>query len=347
MKQRIFTFDALKCFAIYLVIYGHCIQHLRDNGDVKDDLVFQLIYSFHMPLFMMVSGYFSYSSYNIPFVPFLAKKSKQLILPWLTGVAIMALLMVLNTTSVNDMGGGKIKHLFWNFWFLRSLFLCYIYSYISAKLFQIDSFRFCVLGLFLSALLGVGSTSYLYFFFLLGLRARDRLSRKQDNQVKFSILFLLVWFSLFVLLYMLGYKKPLSLNLLNIYLGKYSSNSSEFLILPVWLVMASCGCLGIYKIMQSAEGLENLKNRRLAKLKGIVSKIGQKTLQIYILQVFLLETLIAKYLSFDTVNTIFFDCVVAPIMSFFILFICYWSCIILEKNVFISKYLFGKAIQNV
>ena len=57
-NQRLLTFDAIKIFAIFLVIWGHCIGELS-SCDVANRSMYRIIYSFHMPLFMMISGFFS------------------------------------------------------------------------------------------------------------------------------------------------------------------------------------------------------------------------------------------------------------------------------------------------
>ncbi|ROT03695.1 hypothetical protein ED388_12660 [Muribaculaceae bacterium Isolate-007 (NCI)] len=45
--------DCLKGFAIFLVVLGHVVQ----NYNLMDSWIFRIIYSFHMPLFMFMSGY--------------------------------------------------------------------------------------------------------------------------------------------------------------------------------------------------------------------------------------------------------------------------------------------------
>ena len=67
MKERNCTIDFLKCIAILLVIFGHCIQYgsgiaYCDNQIFFDNFLFKYIYSFHMPLFAAISGYLLYSS---------------------------------------------------------------------------------------------------------------------------------------------------------------------------------------------------------------------------------------------------------------------------------------------
>ena len=78
--KRLPYFDVLKLFAIFLVLWGHCIQYFL-SSQYSDEPVYRYIYSFHMPLFMMISGYFSASSMRLHFTELITKKSRQLLLP--------------------------------------------------------------------------------------------------------------------------------------------------------------------------------------------------------------------------------------------------------------------------
>ena len=66
-KERILYLDVLKAICIVLVVVGHCIQYGSGNGYYLEKAYFEnpmfiFIYSFHMPLFALISGYlFSYS----------------------------------------------------------------------------------------------------------------------------------------------------------------------------------------------------------------------------------------------------------------------------------------------
>lgn len=65
--ERNQTIDAIKGILIVLVIFGHSLQYgfgpdFLKSGDYYDDYLFRIIYSFHMPLFMFISGYFFYFS---------------------------------------------------------------------------------------------------------------------------------------------------------------------------------------------------------------------------------------------------------------------------------------------
>ena len=59
---RIGWIDVLKLVTIYFVVWGHVILFMGlPSDEVYSDPVCSFIYSFHMPLFMMISGFFSTS----------------------------------------------------------------------------------------------------------------------------------------------------------------------------------------------------------------------------------------------------------------------------------------------
>lgn len=113
VKERILWLDNLKLFAIYLVVLGHCLLAFDYPvyQNKYQNCLCEFIYSFHMPLFMLISGYFSngllLKRINIK------KRFVQLILPCLSFTIICYSMGIYNQ----------------NFWYLKSLFLCYlIYS---------------------------------------------------------------------------------------------------------------------------------------------------------------------------------------------------------------------------
>ena len=65
--ERNIKADVIRGFAIILVIFGHCIQNGNGwdyfiNSRYWSNKVYQFIYSFHMPLFMILAGWFAYFS---------------------------------------------------------------------------------------------------------------------------------------------------------------------------------------------------------------------------------------------------------------------------------------------
>lgn len=58
--------DIIKGIAIFLMLWGHCIQYCVAGSEIDffENIVFKFIYSFHMPLFMLVSGYLFFFSFS-------------------------------------------------------------------------------------------------------------------------------------------------------------------------------------------------------------------------------------------------------------------------------------------
>lgn len=80
MRQRLYYIDNLRGFLIILVILGHCIQNLYTDFD--HNIVFRYIYSFHMPLFMFISGFVSYKKEYA--WQSLKRRFSQLIIPFIS-----------------------------------------------------------------------------------------------------------------------------------------------------------------------------------------------------------------------------------------------------------------------
>lgn len=60
-EKRNDVLDIVKGIAAVLVVWGHAIQYFSTGGfDFWESSIFRIIYSFHMPLFMLVSGYVFY-----------------------------------------------------------------------------------------------------------------------------------------------------------------------------------------------------------------------------------------------------------------------------------------------
>lgn len=110
-KKRILWIDALKVFSILMVIWGHILPRLGQYTPLSVSERFLgvngFIYSFHMPLFMVLSGYVS--TKILKGQGDIVRKFKQLVVP------CISLFFVCIIVGVDD-----------NFWYLKSLFACYV-----------------------------------------------------------------------------------------------------------------------------------------------------------------------------------------------------------------------------
>lgn len=111
--NRLYYIDNLRGLLILFVILGHCVQYFI--ADYDHNFLFRFIYSFHMPLFMALSGYVSYSPYNK--WKTVSRRFVQLIVPFFAW-------LIVSTISV-----GNISHFYGTLlkpdnglWFLWVLF---------------------------------------------------------------------------------------------------------------------------------------------------------------------------------------------------------------------------------
>lgn len=112
-KQRIAWIDNIKAFLILLVVLGHCIQDVGVNNDTG---LMRFIYSFHMPLFMAMSGYVSQRD----FTPWSAvgRRAVQLLVPYAAWAVVKSIIVgdlgyILTIVMLPDRG----------LWFLWALFV--------------------------------------------------------------------------------------------------------------------------------------------------------------------------------------------------------------------------------
>lgn len=127
-KERILYWDVIKAFAIFLVVWGHCLQYLQlDTENCWNSYTCGFIYSFHMPLFMMVSGYFARSIYNKSFSDNLKNKSLQILLPSISTYIVVGLLLIYLRHEPWEYGLEKLGiNCFTSYWFLKALYILYI-----------------------------------------------------------------------------------------------------------------------------------------------------------------------------------------------------------------------------
>jgi fucose 4-O-acetylase-like acetyltransferase len=116
MKQRNFYFDNAKFILIFFVVFGHMIRPFIEDNEMIFT-IYKVIYSFHMPAFILVSGFFAKGFYQKGYI---IKITKKLIVPYL----IFQLIYSIYYYYLN--GQSKIEwdllNPHWSLWFLISLF---------------------------------------------------------------------------------------------------------------------------------------------------------------------------------------------------------------------------------
>lgn len=149
MKEREDWIDYLRGVAILLVVLGHAIRPSMQHDYVALNILFWTIYSIHMPLFFMISGYLLSKSINSvkAFGEFFLKKCKVYLIPFLSYSMIIYLMIKVfcfyfSSDLLNDENIRNIEyyHIFLigvlkgenpfatHLWFLPALFLMVIFS---------------------------------------------------------------------------------------------------------------------------------------------------------------------------------------------------------------------------
>lgn len=180
-KHRIVYLDLVKLFTIYLVILGHVIA-MMVNGYTVGGRLYSLIYSFHMPLFMLLSGYFvSSSTLNKPFGEFLFAKVQQLLLPAITCTLIVCVYLYIFRGTVDYR-----TEVIGNSWFLKTLFVYYVLFYLLKRI-EANDWVLFVLSCVILFLIPHGSTlqiNLLFPYFWGGASFAEVRSAGQDYAIK-------------------------------------------------------------------------------------------------------------------------------------------------------------------
>ena len=340
--------DYLRGILILLVIEGHFIQWIEYYGTdlFYNDPIFKAIYSFHMPCFMLISGFLTYQSLQRQkAVNFITSRLLQLLIPIIFWTIPFVLIKIWNDFSIYFEVKAPLSFIFTN---LVTL------SYLSTNLLNSFFDLWFLWALLVSSLL----LTFLKFI-------------KQDN-----ILFIFIIFTLILILQTpipitMGFIKYLfpffAIGYLLSKQIKIITKLSVPLIILVTTVSISCYLLWSKNTYIYISGMDltinNLSQIGLRYLSGfsisvffiwlcwkmyalkpvqILSTFGRYSLQLYILQVFLIEILSRQ------LNTQFFEnhqfwvsCFLAPIMAFLLAAILTYITKLISLNIFFKSLLFG------
>lgn len=168
MDQRNTLLDYLRGIAIFLVVLGHTIQYSTRGEGFFSNPVFILIYTFHMPLFMLISGYLFFASQAKRSLKQLVQaKAKQILIPLLLWA--FAIVLVNNRgTLVHHLADWRIIFTWANYWgsvvaglwFLWTSFVCAVVTALISK--KLGDSIWAYVGATL-LILALPNTNYFYF----------------------------------------------------------------------------------------------------------------------------------------------------------------------------------------
>lgn len=319
-RKRIPLFDLAKYVAITLVVIGHS-YHLTIGYSSK---LLPIIYSFHMPLFMMISGFFSVNSYSRPFIPLVKRKAIQLLLPVISCTVLSCLLLYIwgeKGFFRDEIVGG--------IWFLKVLFMCYIIVFLTLKICG----RKIILGGLLSCCLlfvipggGTLKLNLMLLFFWTGYFLNRYFDYINPNLGKTS----LGAGFIFVVLCFFGY-------------ATFEEKITLEYIITFPIDFTACYLVGLTGSLFTL-GLCKLYMKHFSgKKTKLLLKTGQYTLGIYIVQIILVERILDHYcdLNMDFLSNNIIDFIATPLIGIILTFVCYYIVQIFKRNKYINLLLLG------
>lgn len=130
--SRNLTLDFVRGIAISLVVFGHNIQFGSGSDFYQmesyfNNFFFKFIYSFHMPLFALLSGYLFYGTMRKPAKQVLKKRTTSLLLPifsWMTLECLgrASIMIIKHKFVITDFVIFYVNQFFGGLWFLWAIF---------------------------------------------------------------------------------------------------------------------------------------------------------------------------------------------------------------------------------
>ena len=206
MNEREEWIDNIRGVAIYLVVLGHSIQYLYYGGsDFSNNIIFSIIYSFHMPLFCLISGYLFYNyTQKYALVSGFMRKTRTILIPCLSWGLINYGLSVF---MGNDALGFKNMcwFLIYHNWFLWAVFYCSVGTLIclaiDRSLWKI-SFAVIIIMFMVPDYLNSIDFKMMFPFFITGffLKKEKAASRFVNLHIRKRRLLAISWVSVYILL---------------------------------------------------------------------------------------------------------------------------------------------------
>lgn len=339
MAERIVIIDILKAFTIILVVLGHCIQYGSGFNYLNNELyfenwLFKIIYSFHMPLFMIISGYLFAHTFNGNGIFTVYKKIKSLVVPMFIWSILLIVKTFILSNSIDfsplNLLSDYLKSSLLRFWFIWAVFWCSCIVILVHKLANdslIVYFFLFIITFVIPDAANMALYKYMYPYFVLGYLYKkyyaDRLKIIYNNSYVIIGLFtlyavLLYFFNYDTYIYTTGHS-ILGKNVLcqlRIDFHRYFIGITGSVIM-IMLFMKLDGFIKSYKLL---------------------TKIGTETMGIYIISTFLNTNLIIP-LTFQRLGL---NYIVTILQAISVIFLSLLIIKFINKDRLLRKLMLGK-----
>lgn len=344
--------DFAKGILMFLVLWGHAIQYLSYDGfDFFADSVFKMLYSFHMPLFMLVSGYvFYWTCQKRTLRQAIAGRVRGLGVPMLSW-AVIGFAWSLRSAQgapLPELALWLVEGVFNTTWFLWAVLLA---SVVTAAAYSCGKGRriICLLiGAALTAVLPDAQRNlYLLPYFLAGfaLNAAGVSERKAHRNAVIAVSAAL-WIGMLLL-----YERKHYIYISGILPGQSEYGVWEQIRIDLFRYLIGWfGCVAVLGVLYFVYG----KLRRFPFV-NTVEAWGRESLKLYVLQTFFLERLMAavfrKSVEFIGVNCLtgnrfVFDFIVTPVCAGLACVVLMWMAHWFERCEPLGFALFGRRARR-
>ena len=302
-----------------LVVLGHSIQYGSGtevlNNNFFGDIVVKFIYSFHMPLFMLISGYLFYFTNNkYTTKQVIIKKAKTLIVPIAIWSILVTLLDVLFYDFQKLFDPWGLFKLYCNefigqFWFLWAVFLCSLIVTVIKRFFNDNIIAYTIvfiISFVTPDIILFALYKFMYPFFVIGYMFKKYNLDKKIKSKFGNICFLcsLIIFIIMLVFYQDNYY---------IYVSGFTllGQKSILNMLYIDLYRIIIGLVGsfvfIYLFVKFSKFIRGLVSR-------VLLHIGKNTMGIYIISFFLCVYLLPP-LTIQLTGTNYFVAILETILT--------------------------------
>lgn len=331
-------FDILKGATIILVVLGHCIvlgsgKEYYENSLYLDNWLHKIIYSFHMPTFMLISGFFFYYTIQkYTAIQIVKNRITSLLIP----IIVWQMLYVTILTIIDNgsfTAHTYINHSYFNaLWFLWSVLWNSFIVLIIHHFFKDNLFVYSMLliaTLFLPNKFHIHQFVFMYPYFLCGYF----INKIHNTDSKFVLSLVSTKLSLLVfpiyILMIAIYEKQHYVEISGTCILLYDQISFYMIKTDIFrwiigIVGSACFCVLIAYLSKST----------FTQVKGLLQYLGTITLGIYIISDYIFTFF--PYLPIHHIHLILIVLETIAVTTISVLLI-----VIIKKNKYTNKYLLG------
>ena len=338
-------FDIVRGFAIILVVMGHVIQCGMGepyfiNERYYENSLFKIIYSFHMPLFMLVSGYFfAIAISQKSSVDIVKRRIKSLLIPVLVWTLIPFVVFLLEDAPRAEIFSLQLVRWYinlakGNLWFLWAVFYNSLIVLLINRFLKDSVLVYLwvlILVLFIPDAIIMATYKYMYLYFVVAylfkknawseylgvISAKNRIFLIVTVVLSFGILFKFYNYASYI--YTSG-----------VYILRDNPWMQIKINIQRWLIGMAGSILVLVLLKYMSE------KKWLAKGEKLLAYIGRHSMGVYIVNVYF-----SNYILIRLTKNIHFSYAMVLLETVFSIVICLAIAVLLSKAKWSNKLLLG------